>query len=108
LNFVKPPLLLMTPEMTTLLPSTPAPMLGVFAFKFHGPLKVMPAALPTILRLGVLLVVLIATALVIVMALVPSATSAAVDVAVLLTIIEPVPKEAVPLKLTIPLKVEPE
>src|SRR5271155_3111223 len=56
-SLVRPPVPLMTPEMrTTFVSAFPAPMSGVTLLRLHGPLKVSPAGVPTMLTWGALVI----------------------------------------------------
>ena len=84
--------------MLTRLAAAPPEPSETAALKLHGPLKVTPAELPTILLVVVLATV---TELVMVMAEVPSATSAP-PVPTLCKVIAPVPKAEPLLKFKVP------
>src|SRR5436309_357194 len=96
-----PPLI--TPVRLTRFPLAPEPMLARPGLTDHGPLKVKPAGLPTRFKL-------VATGrikeLVMVIGSVPSITSA--QPLPLVEVIAPVPKEALLLKLMMPLNEAPE
>src|ERR1035438_5218938 len=83
---------LITPEMMARFPATfPEPTLALLV-KNHGPLKVRPAGLPTMLIPLVELFLSQVTVLVMVTAADPASASPQFTPAVLLTIMEPVPK----------------